>query len=425
MHTSGKIGSSWSSASAGKANVTNLTDLNFAWNQPFSICSWIKYTTSDILEIFGVENTAVGWYVGQTTGKLSIIISSVWPTNSYIESTTSTYNDGAWKFYCAVYDGNVDSRIYVNGAEVATTIDANTLSANPSYSGKTPQGTMSLPIRFYVSDVAANKATQSGVKASESFIKKTLEKFSSVAQKKEAVFIEKQGVNLRDFYSGKISVVVDPLFTPANTLGYASARYYSPSTKSSSFTKPVNYTLSRKENYYFNTSYLSDYTASYTPSSSASYTPDYTSRYTPSSSESYTPDYTSRYTPTYNPSYTMDYTSRYKPDYTSRYNPNYKPKYLPPYNPPKNPSRKQNESKNESKFVKQYNKAFSQEKPRTFKPTNISNVILPLKTDWLKAIGYSKGGKKAKIQTIKLLPNKRKGNKQVASLLGFDFEKLF
>ncbi len=138
IQPSGKIGSSWSSASAGKANVTNLTDLNFAWNQPFSICSWIKYTTSDILEIFGVENTAVGWYVGQTTGKLSIIISSVWPTNSYIESTTSTYNDGAWKFYCAVYDGNVDSRIYVNGAEVATTIDANTLSANPSYSGKTP-----------------------------------------------------------------------------------------------------------------------------------------------------------------------------------------------------------------------------------------------------------------------------------------------
>jgi len=49
----------------------------------------------------------------------------------------------------------------------------------------------------------------------------------------------------------------------------------------------------------------------------------------------------------------------------------------------------------------------------------IKNVILPIRTDWLKALKYY--DKKPSVSTIELLPSKAKGSKQIAGLLGFKF----
>ncbi len=60
---------------------------------------------------------------------------------------------------------------------------------------------------------------------------------------------------------------------------------------------------------------------------------------------------------------------------------------------------------------------------RISKRANLTNMILPIKTDWLKAIKYWK--KAPSVSTIELLPTKRKGLKQVSKLTGFNFKRLF
>lgn len=49
----------------------------------------------------------------------------------------------------------------------------------------------------------------------------------------------------------------------------------------------------------------------------------------------------------------------------------------------------------------------------------IRNIILPIRTDWLKALKYYE--KKPSVSTIELLPSKAKGSRQIAGLLGFKF----
>lgn len=49
----------------------------------------------------------------------------------------------------------------------------------------------------------------------------------------------------------------------------------------------------------------------------------------------------------------------------------------------------------------------------------VKNIILPIRTDWLKALKYYE--KKPSVSTIELLPSKAKGSRQIAGLLGFKF----
>lgn len=53
---------------------------------------------------------------------------------------------------------------------------------------------------------------------------------------------------------------------------------------------------------------------------------------------------------------------------------------------------------------------------KLFTPGDVSNVVLPIRTDWLKALKFY--SKKPKVKSIKLLPNVVKGNKDIVKLLG-------
>jgi hypothetical protein len=196
------------------------------------------------------------------------------------------------------------------------------------------------------------------------------------------------------------------------------------------------YKPSKKDSYYsmgYSDYKPVGYAASYSPTYSAKYTAQYNSTYNPKYSPGYAPTYAPKYSPGYAPTYAPKYNTKYNPTYAPTYAPYYKPKYAPTYtpyyNPPKTPKNpptfKSKQTTSDSKYYKQVRKAFSRGESLTYKPDNIENMILPIKTDWLKAIGYSKGGKKAKIQTINLLPSERKGSKQISRLLGFNFDKLF
>lgn len=204
------------------------------------------------------------------------------------------------------------------------------------------------------------------------------------------------------------------------------------------FTASKNYYGVAPKDYYKALDYIaykpSYYAKGYSPSYSAIYSPKYAAKYNPNYVVEYAGNYSAKYNATYNPSYAPSYAPRYAPKYAPSYYPNYSPKYRPKYYPgytqgysppytPKNPPMSRKSQESDSKYFKRVAKAFTQSKTKTFKGSDIANMILPIKTDWLKAIGYS--GRRAKIQTIGLLPSKRKGSKQISRLLGFNFDKLF
>lgn len=198
--------------------------------------------------------------------------------------------------------------------------------------------------------------------------------------------------------------------------------YYKPSKKDSYYSTAYS---DYKPSYYA-PSYSPAYSTKYSPSYNATYSPTYSQSYTPKYSPSYAPNYSPKYSPGYTPKYSPNYAPVYAPKYTPKYTPKYSPKYTPKYTPPwkpKNPPVYRSKERSESKEAKQFRKAMTRGETILFKPGNIENLILPIKTDWLKAIGYSK--KKPKIQTIKLLPSERKGSKQISRLLGYNFDKLF
>lgn len=201
--------------------------------------------------------------------------------------------------------------------------------------------------------------------------------------------------------------------------------YYSSSKKDSYYSSAY---ADYKPSYYAS-AYSPTYSAKYAAQYNATYNPKYAQGYSPAYAPKYAAQYNAVYNPKYTPAYAPKYNPKYAPNYAPKYTPKYAPKYTPSYYPPWKPKNppvfKSKQTTSDSKYYKQVRKAFTRGETILFKPDNIENLILPIKTDWLKAIGYSKSGKKAKIQTIKLLPSERKGSKQIANLLGFNFGSAF
>lgn len=217
--------------------------------------------------------------------------------------------------------------------------------------------------------------------------------------------------------------------------GYSVKRYVSPfdvqSIGSASLYSRGSYVKPKTESYYSRKDVsrsLIDY--SYTPSKVSQYTPiDVSQYYVPSSSKSYYTGGSSRSVSIQNynfvqPVSRVDYGSQVSvskrisysfPSYGSK---DYRKYFDYGYTKPKSYGKKRKEDsvfklpkfKREGKV-----KGLSYE----YSGKGIRNIILPIRTDWLKALKYYE--KKPSVSTIELLPSKAKGSRQIAGLLGFKF----
>jgi hypothetical protein len=224
---------------------------------------------------------------------------------------------------------------------------------------------------------------------------------------------------------GKISFkgVTQEAYSPYETYTVpAVVKYFVPKVDSYK-----EYIIPKNKNYItpYKTSYKSTYQVPYKTPYVDPYVTDYQVPYVPKTYGKYVPtNYPTPYPTEYKVTPNVPYPVKAYPKYKLANYP--KPTKYPKqiYTPIKMTTYKQ-KKRIEELYSKKKRKAFSKKdigRTILFTPSNISNTILPIKTDWLKAIGYTK---KPTIQTIKLLPNERKGSKQVSRLLGFNFERLF
>lgn len=277
-----------------------------------------------------------------------------------------------------------------------------------------------LPIKFYVSDVAANKAVQKAgvVVAKQSVVDKVASKLTGAVDKVNSKFLESQGFNMSSYYSGRATIT--PLFTPYNTIGQKAVQYaipresysapkrivtsYAPSRMSRSFvgSTPRYNTPKRQGNQGISYPEIPGLTyPSYTPTRQSITYPTY-------DLPPYRP--TEYRVPKYAP-----------PKYPTYSYPPYKPPYEPPYKPPKVRRKEEYSSINNKRTAK----AFVKAQTKTYSPGDISNAILPLNIDWLKALSIPTKRRYPNVKTIKLLPGSRKENKKISKMLGFNFDKLF
>jgi len=116
---------------------TDVPELNFSWNDSFSICGWSRPMNGTIYftnlnasyQGWGLQDTSFRLARGGTQNRVSADGSDV----------SAEYNSKDWAFVCATYDGSQNAsgiKIYVNGIEFPTTIGDDSLNADITSSGK-------------------------------------------------------------------------------------------------------------------------------------------------------------------------------------------------------------------------------------------------------------------------------------------------
>jgi hypothetical protein len=214
--------------------------------------------------------------------------------------------------------------------------------------------------------------------------------------------------------------VIKPLFSPSYIGASVVSSYVNPRTGAGKYVKSTYYPGK--------TSYKPSY-PTYTPSKYPTFTtPTYQPIKYPDSSKVVYPNYTPPKYPYYPISTYPTYTPPTPINYTPPTYPTYPTITYPIYYPSKTPTLKKTEQRKEranTKYEKRVAKAFTQSKTKLFKMPDVSNILLPIKTDWLKSFGSVKQQRYPKVKTIKLTPNERKENKKIARLLGFKFDRLF
>lgn len=116
-------------------SVSDHADFNFERTQAFSLSFWFKTnSTTNMFAISKVDATASlrGYGAFFQSGQVSFIIQNTAATNRAYITTNVAYNDNAWHHTCLTYNGNSavsGMKIYVDGAQIATTTVSNTLSA--------------------------------------------------------------------------------------------------------------------------------------------------------------------------------------------------------------------------------------------------------------------------------------------------------
>lgn len=121
--------------------IPDHASLSFERTQAFSISYWFKTnSTSLMFAVSKVDASANvrGYGTFIFSGQVAFIIQNTVGTNrAYITSNTA-YNDSDWHHACLTYSGNSavsGMKIYIDGAQVATTTVSNTLSATIVHSG--------------------------------------------------------------------------------------------------------------------------------------------------------------------------------------------------------------------------------------------------------------------------------------------------
>jgi hypothetical protein len=218
--------------------------------------------------------------------------------------------------------------------------------------------------------------------------------------------------------------------------GYSVKRYVSPfdvtSVGSASLVSRGSYVKPKTESYYSRKDVsrsLIDY--SYTPSKVSQYSPvDVSQYYVPSSSSSYSVSSGSRSVKRQDygfvqPVSRVDYGSQVSvskrtsysfPSYGSK---DYRKYFDYSYVKPKPYGKKRQSQDNVFKLPKFKREGKVKGLSYEYSGKGLKNIILPIRTDWLKALKYYE--KKPSVSTIELLPSKAKGSRQIAGLLGFKF----
>lgn len=268
------------------------------------------------------------------------------------------------------------------------------------------------------------------------FVKNTKDFLKSVTPAKAPKGVS-AGPVYDEYYYGRTAIQTPEKFLAGSITSKVSEKYYYKESKYTQYkiplnNSPKNLTKNLEKSYqkqvskiYFASNYQNYPLENYVSKSYSNY---YPSKPTVNISTNYYPREPDPYKPTPPPYKGPEY----YPRPTGDYNPKFPPYDPTTYTPPSYPYPKLNKTsvpisrkKEIYKAEKQIKKAFiSQPKIKRYqKIANLGNIILPIKTDWLKAIKYWE--KKPKIKSIGLLPSKRKGLKQTSKLLGFNFERLF
>lgn len=135
---------------------TNV-DFRFDRLTPFSVSGWIKFgtvlTVQSVFGNMGISTSPRGWRVnaGVNSQKTIGLHLSASNSNQIVVHSTSAYNDGLWHNFVITYNGSGSASgvtIYVDGAAVAKTVSADTLTnttvvANNLRAGSTADGSPS------------------------------------------------------------------------------------------------------------------------------------------------------------------------------------------------------------------------------------------------------------------------------------------
>lgn len=126
---------------SGSSNTVIYTNngsfANYSINRSFSFSAWFKSAVGDSSNktILGRHyyDYSVGYSLQLLGGYLTFTLASNYYAGNRIrvQSDTDPYNDGAWYHVVVSYDGSADAsgiKIYVNGAEITTTVVTNNLN---------------------------------------------------------------------------------------------------------------------------------------------------------------------------------------------------------------------------------------------------------------------------------------------------------
>ena len=135
-----------------RMDAANYTNLNFNYNQPFSIFAvFVSTNTGAGQQIIGRENTASnyqGWglhlnYINGTTLQPDFELINSYPTNALEVSTAATYTtDGTLYDVLVTYDGTHDRngvKLYINGSNISSTNTAHNSLTTTTTNTKNPR----------------------------------------------------------------------------------------------------------------------------------------------------------------------------------------------------------------------------------------------------------------------------------------------
>ena len=138
VNQTGKVGKCYLyNASTEKVVISNESNFDVEYNEPFSISCWAYRNSNGITRFFFAKQLSSGNFTGWTLfqasdNKMTWELVSV-PGTSHLGVNRASYSTtGTWFHLCATYDGSEDAsgaKIYINGSESSTT-QVNTLSSS-------------------------------------------------------------------------------------------------------------------------------------------------------------------------------------------------------------------------------------------------------------------------------------------------------